>query len=27
MGHITVLGYSTDGAEKVARLAMSKLQL
>jgi 5-(carboxyamino)imidazole ribonucleotide synthase len=27
MGHITVLGYSTDGAEKVARLALSKLQL
>lgn len=27
MGHITVLGYSTDGAEKVARLAMSKLKL
>ncbi len=27
MGHITVLGYSTDGAEKVAKLAMSKLNL
>ena len=27
MGHITVLGYSTDGAEKVARLALSKLNL
>jgi 5-(carboxyamino)imidazole ribonucleotide synthase len=27
MGHITVLGYSTDGAEKVARLALSKLKL
>jgi len=27
MGHITVLGYSTDGAEKVARLALSKLLL
>lgn len=27
MGHITVLGYNTDGAEKVARLALSKLQL
>lgn len=27
MGHITVLGYSADGAEKVARLALSKLNL
>lgn len=27
MGHITVLGYNTDGAEKVARLALSKLNL
>lgn len=27
MGHITVLGYSVDGAEKVARLALSRLQL
>ena len=27
MGHITVLGYNTDGAEKVARLALSKLSL
>jgi 5-(carboxyamino)imidazole ribonucleotide synthase len=27
MGHITVLGYSADGAEKVARLALSKLKL
>jgi 5-(carboxyamino)imidazole ribonucleotide synthase len=27
MGHVTVLGYSTDGAEKVARLALSKLNL
>lgn len=27
MGHITVLGYNTDGAEKVARLALSKLDL
>lgn len=27
MGHITVLGYNTDGAEKVARLALSKLQI
>jgi 5-(carboxyamino)imidazole ribonucleotide synthase len=27
MGHITVLGYNTDGAEKVARLALSKLIL
>jgi 5-(carboxyamino)imidazole ribonucleotide synthase len=27
MGHITVLGYNTDGAEKVARLALSKLKL
>lgn len=27
MGHITVLGYSTDGAEKVARLTLSKLEL
>lgn len=25
MGHITVLGYNTDGAEKVGRLALSKL--
>lgn len=27
MGHITVLGYNTDGAEKVARLALSKINL
>lgn len=27
MGHITVLGYNTDGAEKVGRLALSKLNL
>lgn len=27
MGHITVLGYSVDGAEKVARLALSRLKL
>jgi 5-(carboxyamino)imidazole ribonucleotide synthase len=27
MGHITALGYNTDGAEKVARLALSKLNL
>jgi 5-(carboxyamino)imidazole ribonucleotide synthase len=27
MGHITVLGYSTDGAEKVGRLALSRLKL
>ena len=27
MRHITVLGYNTDGAEKVARLALSKLNL
>lgn len=27
MGHITVLGYNTDGAEKVARLALSKVNL
>lgn len=27
MGHITVLGYNTDGAEKVARLALSRIQL
>jgi len=27
MGHITVLGYNTDGAEKVARLALSRVQL
>ena len=27
MGHITVLGYSVDGAEKVARLALSRLNL
>ncbi|MEO1644377.1 MAG: ATP-grasp domain-containing protein, partial [Chloroflexota bacterium] len=27
MGHITVLGYNADGAEKVARLALSKFQI
>lgn len=27
MGHITALGYNTDGAEKVARLALSKVRL
>lgn len=27
MGHITILGYDTDGAEKVGRLALSKLEL
>ncbi len=27
MGHITVLGYTADGAEKVGRLALSKIQL
>lgn len=27
MGHVTVLGYNTDGAEKVGRLALSKLNL
>lgn len=27
MGHITVLGYNTDGAEKVGLLAMSRLSL
>jgi 5-(carboxyamino)imidazole ribonucleotide synthase len=26
-GHITVLGYNTDGAEKVARLALSRIKL
>lgn len=27
MGHITALGYNADGAEKVARLALSKVRL
>jgi 5-(carboxyamino)imidazole ribonucleotide synthase len=27
MGHITVLGYTADGAEKVGRLALSKIRL
>ena len=27
MGHVTILGYSADGAEKVGRLALSKLKL
>lgn len=27
MGHITVLGYSVDGADKVAQLALSRLKL
>lgn len=27
VGHITVLGYNTDGAEKVARLALSRVKL